>query len=127
MTAFRAFAATGDASKVHPVARTSEGLPSCPEPTIYATVNRGLTSREVEADLSAFFVQSGLINNRCQALVFAFHSLRDYRAHLNGGYTVGRVALTRNAYIGYNLEVVAGDISGSASGTFTQARFDVSF
>jgi hypothetical protein len=112
LAAFRAFAATGDASQVHRVATTSDGLPSCPEPTIYATVSRALTGRALEADLSAFFMQSGLINSRCQAFVFAFHGRRDYRVHRNDGYTAGRVALTTNSDTGprYNLEVDAGDV-----------------
>ncbi len=112
LAAFRAFAATGDASQVHRVATSSDGLPSCPEPSIYVTVSRALTGRALEADLSAFFVQNGLINSHCQAFVFAYHSRRDYRAHRDDGYTAGRVALTTNAASGpkYNLEVDAGDV-----------------
>jgi hypothetical protein len=109
LAAFRAFAATGDASQVHRVATASDGLPSCPEPSIYVTVSRALTGRALEADLSAFFVQSGLINSHCQAFVFAFHGRHDYRVHRNDGYTAGRVALTTNAGSGsrHNLEVDA--------------------
>lgn len=122
LAAFRAFAATGDASKVHLIRRTSEGLPSCPEPTIYVTVSHRLTGRALEADLSAFFVQSGLISNHCQAVVFAFHSRRDYRAHWNDGYTAGRVALTNNSSgPRYNLEVDAGDVYSFP------AQFDFNF
>jgi hypothetical protein len=112
LAAFRAFAATGDASKVHQVGSGTEGLPSCPVPNIYVTVSPGLTTRELEADLSAFFVQSGLLNSQCQAFVFAFHSRSDYQANGNNGYTVGRVALTMNSGSGpqHNLEVDAGSV-----------------
>ena len=112
LAAFRAFAATGDASEVHQVGTSSEGLPSCPEPNIYVTVNPALTVRELEADLSAFFVQSGLLNSQCQAFVFAFHSRNDYRANMNNGFTAGHVALTTNTGSGSqrNLEVDAGDV-----------------
>jgi hypothetical protein len=42
--------------------------------------------------------------------VFAFHSRRDYRTHLNDGYTAGRVALTTNSSGPlYNLEVDTGN------------------
>jgi hypothetical protein len=112
LAAFRAFAATGDASEVHQVGSSTEGLPSCPVPNIYVTVSPGLTIRELEADLSAFFVQSGLLNSQCQAFVFAFHSSSDYRANKNNGYTAGRVALTMNSGSGpqHNLEVDAGGV-----------------
>jgi hypothetical protein len=112
LAAFRAFAATGDASEVHQVGTSTEGLPSCPEPNIYVTVSPALTVREIEADLSAFFVQSGLLNNQCQAFVFAFHSRYDYQANINNGYTAGCVALTTNSGAGpqRNLEVDAGDV-----------------
>jgi hypothetical protein len=127
LAAFRAFAATGDAAKVHPIARDSEGLPSCPEPNIIVTVSRRLTGQALLADLSAFFIQSGLINDHCRAFVFAFHSRRDYRAHRNDGYTAGRVALTTNsAGPPDNLEVDAGDTT-SASDIFTTAKFDFNF
>jgi hypothetical protein len=111
LAAFRAFAATGDASEIHQVGRSTEGLPSCPEPSIDVTASPGLTTRELEADLSAFFVQSGLLNNQCQAFVFAFHSRSDYQANIDNGYTAGRVALTTNSGPGpqHNLEVDAGD------------------
>jgi len=108
---FRVFAATGDASDVHQVGTSSDGLPSCPEPSIYVTVSPALTVRELEADLSAFFVQSGLVNSRCQAFVFAYHSLNDYKANVNNGYTAGRVALTNTGPgLQRNLEVDAGDV-----------------
>ena len=112
LAAFRAFAATGDASQVHQIDTSTEGLPSCPNPNIFVTVSRALTGRTLEADLSAFFVQSGLIDNRCQAFVFAFHSKADYQANENNGYTAGRVALTTNGGSGpqYNLEVDAGNV-----------------
>ena len=119
---FRAFAATGDASQVHQVASSTEGLPSCPEPNFYVTVSSGLTPKEVEADLSAFFVQQGLLGNRCGAFVFAFHSEADYQAHQNDGYTVGRVDLDTNGGASQgNLEVDAGDV------TSVQAEFHFNF
>jgi hypothetical protein len=112
LAAFRAFAATGDASDIHQVGSSTEGLPSCPNPNIYVTVSPGLTTRELEADLSAFFVQSELLSNQCQAFVFAYHSRSDYQANSNNGYTAGRVALTMNSGPGpqHNLEVDAGDV-----------------
>ena len=123
LAAFRAFAATGDASDVQQVGTSSEGPSSCPEPNIYVTVNSALTVRELEADLSAFFIQNGLLNSQCQAFVFAFHSTNDYQANINNGYTVGRIALTTNSGPGpqHNLEVDAGDISDFP------AQFDFNF
>jgi hypothetical protein len=121
---FRAFAATGDASQVHQIATSTEGLPSCPNPNIYVAVSQGLTGRALEADLAAFFVQSGLVGNQCQASVFAFHSESDYQAHQNDGYTAGRVALTTNSGSGpqHNLEVDAGDVTNMQA-----AKFDFNF
>jgi hypothetical protein len=123
LAAFRAFAATGDASEVHQVGSSTEGLPSCPEPNIHVTVSPGLTIRELEADLSAFFVQSGLLNSQCQAFVFAFHSRSDYQANVDNGYTAGRVALTTNSGPGlqHNLEVDAGNVYNFP------AQFDFNF
>jgi hypothetical protein len=111
LAGFRAFAATGDATQVTEVDSNNEGLPSCPQPNLYVTVSSGLTPREVEADLAAFFVQNGLLGNQCGAFVFAFHSEADYHAHQNDGYTVGRVALDTNGGTSSqgNLEVDAGD------------------
>jgi hypothetical protein len=112
LTAFRIFAATGDASQVHEIGLRESELASCPEPNIYVTVTRAVTGQALEADLSAFFVQKGLLTNQCQAFVFAFHSRRDYRINYDDGYTAGRVALTTNAGSGpkYNLEVDAGNV-----------------
>jgi hypothetical protein len=112
LAAFRAFAASGDASEVHQIGTSTEGLPSCPEPNIYVTVSPRLTVRELEADLSAFFVQSGLLSSQCQAFVFAFHSRSDYQANINNGYTARSVALTTNSGPGpkRNLEVDVGDV-----------------
>jgi hypothetical protein len=76
----RAFAATGDASEVHQVGASTEGQGSCPARNVYVTVSRVLTGQALEADLSAFFVRSGLIRSQCQAFVFAYHSRRDYLA-----------------------------------------------
>lgn len=113
LAAFRAFAATGDASQVHQIGRGEAGLPSCPDTNVYVTVSRAISGRALEADLSAFFVQRGLLGNRCQAFVFAFHSRHDYRAHLNDGYTVGRVAFTTNSSSGPpdSLEVDIGNVT----------------
>jgi hypothetical protein len=66
LATFRAFAATGDASQIHEIGHQEDGLASCPEPNIYVTVSRVITGRTLEADLSAFFMQNGLIGNRCQ-------------------------------------------------------------
>jgi hypothetical protein len=123
LAAFRAFAATGDASEVHQVANNTVGLASCPDPAIYVTVSPGLTVREVEADLSAFFVQSGLLSNQCQPVVWAYHSRSDYEANNGNGYTAGRVIITTNTGPGpqHNLEVDAG-----AADDFP-AQFDFNF
>jgi hypothetical protein len=84
-----------------------------------------ITGRVLEADLSAFFVRSGLLGNRCQAFVFAFHSRREYRAHLNDGYTAGRVALTTNSSgTVYNLEVDTGNATHVMTG---KGQFNFSF
>ena len=101
LAAFRAFAATGDASQVRQVSTSSEGLPSCPTPTIYVAVSPALTGRALQADLSAFFVQHGLLGSQCQAFVFAYHSQAEYLAHQNDGYTAGRVALTTPPGLSY--------------------------
>lgn len=125
LAAFRAFAATGDASQVHQVGAGSEGLPSCPEPNIYVTVNGGLSPKTLEADLSAFFVQSGLINSPCQAFLFAYHSHSDYQAHLGDGYTVGRLALTNTGSGAQrNLEVDVGAVTSEAYNMQTQFDFN---
>jgi hypothetical protein len=122
LAAFRAFAGTGDAGKVHQIGRETVGLPSCPDTDIFVAVSRALTGRALEADLSAFFVQRGLVHRHCPAFVFAFHSRRDYRAHLSNGYTAGRVALTTNSSgPQYNLEVDAGDVYNFP------AQFDFNF
>ena len=125
LAAFRAFASTGDVSQVHQVGASSEGLPSCPEPNIYVTVNRTLSSKTLEADLSAFFMHSGLINSHCQAFIFAYHSRSDYQAHLGDGYTVGRVALTNTGSGSQrNLEVDVGEVSSETYNVQTQFDFD---
>ena len=126
LAAFRAFAATGDASEVHQVGTSSEGTSSCPESNIYVLVSPKLSGRTLEADLSAFFVQTGLINSNCQAFVFAYHSKGDYQAHQDDGYTAGRVALTNNSSgPPRNLEVDTGEVT---SETFNQlSEFDFNF
>ncbi len=111
LAAFRAFAATGDASEVTQVGFVSNGLPSCPEPTYYVTIPSSLGVRAVEADLSAFFVQkNGFASNACGgAVVFAYHSLSDYNPNKGNGFTAGRVIVTTNSPgPPYNLEVDAG-------------------
>lgn len=124
LAAFRAFASTGDASQVHQVGTSSEGLPSCPEPNIYVTINPALNGKALEADLSAFFVQKGLINNSCQAFLFAYHT--DYQAHLHNGYTVGRVALTNTGPGSQrNLEVDVGEVTSDSYNV--QAQFEFNF
>jgi hypothetical protein len=126
LSAFRAFAATGDASQIHEVKYQETGLPSCPEPQYIVAVSRAITGRALEADLSAFFMQHGLISDHCQAFVFAFHSRRDYKAHTDDGYTVGRVALTTNSASGssLNLEVDVGNITRAPIDMKTQFDFN---
>jgi hypothetical protein len=121
--AFQSFAATGDASQVHEVASAGEGLPSCPQTNRYVTVSPGVTGRALEADLSAYFVQEGLLGNQCGAVVFAYHSLSDYQANKDNGFTAGRVILSDNSGPGpqQNLEVDDG------SATSTQAEFAFNF
>jgi len=124
LAAFQAFAATGDASKVHPVGTSSVGQRFCPETTIYVTVSPALSGRELEADLSAFFVHSGLINNQCPAFVYAYHSRSEYQADGDGGYTAGSVALTVSGSQS-NLEVDTGDVT---SGTYNiKSQFNFNF
>ena len=122
LAAFKAFAATGDASEVTGVGFVSNGLPSCPEPTYYVTIPSSLGVRAVEADLSAFFVQkNGFASNACGgAVVFAYHSLSDYNANKGNGFTAGRVIVTTNSPgPPYNLEVDAGaDLSPTGSFSF---------
>jgi hypothetical protein len=110
LAGFQALAATGHASEVHEIHVTSEGLPSCPTPTIDVTVSPVLSARALQADLAAFFQQHGLTASQCQAFVYAFHSRSDYQAHQNDGYTAGRVALTNNSGSQRNLEVDTGSV-----------------
>jgi hypothetical protein len=122
LAAFKAFAATGDASEITQVGFVSNGLPSCPEPTYYVTIPSSLGVRAVEADLSAFFVQkNGFASNACGgAVVFAYHSLSDYNANKGNLFTAGRVIVTTNSPgPPYNLEVDAGpDLSPTGSFSF---------
>jgi hypothetical protein len=122
LAAFKAFAATGDASEITQVGFVSNGLPSCPEPTYYVTIPSSLGVRAVEADLSAFFVQkNGFASNACGgAVVFAYHSLSDYNANKGNVFTAGRVIVTKNSPgPPYNLEVDAGaDLSPTGSFSF---------
>lgn len=123
VAAFRAFAAMGDASQVQQVATSSEGLPSCPQPNFYVIVSPALTGKALEADLSAFFVQNGLLANQCGAAVFAYHSMSDYQANKDNGFTAGRVILTNNSGSSpqFNLEVDTG------SATNEQETFNFNF
>jgi hypothetical protein len=123
LAGFRRFASSGNATQVHQISRVSLGLSSCPTPTFYVTVSPRLGVRAVEADLSAFFLDKGLLAGQCQAFVFAFHSRHDYEEHRNNGYTVGRVALTNGSGSQRTLEV---DRGSSALG-IPQAQFDFSF
>lgn len=118
LAAFRAFAATGDAAQVTQVGFTNEGLASCPDPTYNVTIPRSLGVRAVEADLSAFLVQAGLLGNQCQPVVFAFYSKA--QANAGNGYTAGRIIITTNSPgPPWNLEVDAGsDIAQAGSFNF---------
>jgi hypothetical protein len=126
LASFRAFAATGNSAQVHQIGTSSEGLPSCPTPNVYVTVNSGAAGRRLEADLAAFFLRSGLIGGQCQAFVFAYHSRGDYQAHRDDGYTVGRVALTNGSGSGSerNLEVDTGEVTSETYNPKTQFAFD---
>jgi hypothetical protein len=120
LAAFLAFAATGDASQVTQVASSTDGLATCPQPSVYVIVNSGLSDRTLAADLSAFFVQEGFTNNQCGAVGFAYHSQSDYQANKNDGFTAGRVVTT--AYGSQlNLEVDTGAV------TAEQSEFDFNF
>ena len=123
LAGFQSFAATGDASQLHEVASVSEGLPSCPQPNRIVTASPEVTGRALEADLSAYFVQNGLLSNQCGAVVFAYHSMSDYQANKDNGFTAGRVILSNNGGSDpqLNLEVDAG------SATNMQAEFDFDF
>jgi hypothetical protein len=68
-----------------------------------------LSGRTLQADLSAFFVQNGLLASQCQAFVFAYDRRSAYLANRNDGYTAGRVALTNNSGSERNLEVDTGN------------------
>jgi hypothetical protein len=118
LAAFRAFAATGDAAQVTQVGFTNDGLSSCPDPTYDVTIPQSLGVRAVEADLSAFFVQAGLLGNQCGPVVFAFYSKA--QANAGNGYTAGRVIITTNSPgPPWNLEVDAGgDVSPAGSFNF---------
>jgi hypothetical protein len=125
LAGFRTFAATGNASQVQQIGRASLGLASCPTPNIYVTVRPKLGVRPLEADLSAFFLEKGLLRSHCQAFVFAFQSRSDYEAHRNSGYTAGRVALTNDSGSQHNLEV---DTGAATSLIYHPGnRFDFSF
>lgn len=126
MADFRAFAATGDASQVHQLTTSTQGSGSCPSRNVYVMVSQKLAGRALEADLSAFFVQTGLVSGQCQAFVFADHSRSDYRSHLNDGFTAGRVALTNSGSGSQrNLEVDTGEVT--AENYDQQSEFDFSF
>ena len=120
LKSFLAFAATGDASQVTQVGSATDGLSTCPQPALYVTVSSGLSGRTLEADLSAFFVQKGLTNYQCGAVVFAYHSESDYQANRDEGFTAGRVVTT--AY-GSQLSLEV-DTGGATS---EQSEFDFNF
>jgi len=123
LAAFQAFAATGNAGKVHPVGTNSAGRRSCPDTTIYVTVSPALSGRTLEADLSAFFVHSGLVNNECPASVYAYYSKSEYEADHDGGYTAGSVVLTASTSQS-NLEVTTGDVTSGADSVKSQFNFN---
>ena len=124
LASFQAFAATGDAARVDQVGTSSTGSRSCPETTIYVTVSQTLTGHALRADLSAFFVHSGLIKNQCPATVDAYYSRNQYQADKDTGYTAGSVALT-GAAPQLNLMVSTGQVT---SGTYhVTAQFSFSF
>ena len=82
-----------------------------------------LTGKALEADLSAFFVENGLLGNQCGAAVFAYHSMSDYQANNDNGFTAGRVILSNNSGSSpqFNLEVDTG------AATDEQATFNFNF
>jgi hypothetical protein len=121
--AFRAFADTGNASKVQPVGTSSVGQRSCPDTTIYATVSPSLSGRPLEADLSAFFVHSGLISTMCPASVYAYYSKSEYQADSDGGFTAGSVTLTVSGTQS-NLAVDTGNVTSGAYDIKSQFSFN---
>jgi hypothetical protein len=123
LAAFKTFAATGNAASVHPVGTSSTGQKACPDTTIYVTVSPGLSGRALEADLSAFFEHSGLINNPCPASVYAYYSKSQYQADGDGGYTAGSVMLTTSAAQS-NLEVDTGDVTSGTDNVKSQFNFN---
>jgi hypothetical protein len=123
LAAFKAFAATGNASNVHTVGTSSTGQKSCPDTTIYVTVSPGLGGRALEADLSAFFEHSGLINNPCPASVYAYYSKSQYQADSDSGYTAGSVVLTASATQS-NLEVDTGNVTSDTNNVKSQFHFN---
>jgi hypothetical protein len=122
LTAFKAFAATGDADALHTMGTSSAGRHFCPSTTIYATVSPALHGRTLEADLSAFFLHSGLINGDCPASVLAYYSRGEYQADHDGGYTAGSVALTASA-TQRNLSVDTGTVTSGSYDVTSQFSF----
>jgi hypothetical protein len=123
LAAFKAFAATGNASNVQTVGTSSTGQKSCPDTTIYVTVSPGLSGRALEADLSAFFEHNGLINNPCPASVYAYYSQSQYQADSDGGYTAGSVVLSTSAAQS-NLEVDTGNVTSDTNNVKSQFNFN---
>jgi hypothetical protein len=123
LAAFKAFATTGNASNVQTIGTSSTGQKSCPDTTIYVTVGPGLGGRALEADLSAFFEHSGLINNPCPASVYAYYSKSQYQADGDSGYTAGSVVLTGSATQS-NLEVDTGDVTSDTNNIKSQFTFN---
>jgi len=95
-----------------------------PEEKEYIFQLHALTGKALEADLSSFFAQKGLLNSQCQAFVYAYHSRSDYQTHQNDGYTAGRVALTVSGSQ-WNLEVDTGEVTAEIYNQ--QSEFDFNF
>ena len=82
----------------------------------------GLSGRVLEADLSAFFEHSGLINTSCPASVYAYYSKSQYQADSDGGYTAGSIVLTASGEQS-NLEVDTGDVTSDTNNVKSQFNF----
>jgi hypothetical protein len=82
-----------------------------------------LTGRNLEAELSAFFLQSGLIGGQSQAFILAFQNRSDYQAHKDDGYPVGRVDLTNDSSSQRDVEVDAGEVTSETYNPRTHFNF----
>jgi hypothetical protein len=92
---------TGDASVLHVFKRESVGLGSCPQPALHATIQPGLSPRQVIADEVALFVGEGLQQNPCGAVLWVFNSEGD---DTGNGFTAGMV----NYHLNEGILVIAG-------------------